>query len=84
MDNFQKINYRDIIEEGNLISHKKMDIVAEENIIFSDERDQKKFEDALIRIEDQEDAEAFKMAKQEIDDEFQEEGGANTTTAAGS
>ena len=52
-----------------------MDIVVEDNIIFADEKDQKKFEEALIRIEDQEDAEAFKLAKQEIDEEFNEDGG---------
>jgi len=33
----------------------------------------RRFEEAMIRIEDQEDIEAYKEAKAEIDDEFDEE-----------
>ena len=33
----------------------------------------KKFEEAMIRIEDEEDVEAYKDAKAELDDEFKED-----------
>ena len=33
----------------------------------------RRFEEAMIRIEDQEDVEAYKEAKAEIDDEFDED-----------
>ena len=39
----------------------------------------RRFEEAMIRIEDQEDVEAFKEAKAEIDDEFDEIEGRATT-----
>lgn len=42
-----------------------------------------RFEEAMIRIEDEEDVEAFREAKAEMDDEFKEVEGAETGAPAG-
>ena len=81
---FKKVNYKEILEEGNIIKPRKLDIMKEENIVFGsgmeedkDDREsaeayKRKYEEVLIRIEDQEDVDAYKNAKREIDDEFED------------
>ena len=78
-DFFRKVNYKEILEEGNII---KKNIIRDENIVFSsgldednnnnDEEYRRKYEEVLIRIEDEEDVEAYQNAKHEIDDEFED------------
>lgn len=83
-DFFKKVNYKEILEEGNIIKPMVKNIMKEENILFEsgiegdkEDRDsaeayRKKYEEVLIKIEDQEDVEAYQNAKHEIDDEFED------------
>ena len=94
-DYFKKINYKEVLEEGNIIKPQKMDIMKQDNIVFNsgldedketDEAYRRKYEEVLIRIEDQEDVDAYQNAKREIDDEFDDEPGSPTakgSTATG-
>lgn len=82
---FQKINFKDVVEEEHLIK-KKPNILEKENIMIDQikenpgdpEQEQehkvelmKKLEDVLLTVEDKEDVEALKNAKKEIVDEFE-------------
>lgn len=81
-DHFKKVNYKEVLEESNIFKPKKIDIMREENIVFSsgfgDEKEdeesaeayKRKYEEVLIKVEDQEDVDAYQNAKREIDDEF--------------
>jgi len=94
-DHFKKNNYKEILEESNIIKPKKLDIMKEDNIVFNSgidgekenleeaEADRKKYEEVLIRIEDQEDVDAYQNAKREIDDEF-DDGETGSPTNKGS
>jgi len=95
-DFFKKVNYKEMLEEGNIIKPRKVDIMKMDNIVFNSgmeedekydkdtaEADRKKYEEVLIRIEDQEDVDAYQNAKREIDDEF-DEGDIGSPTAKGS
>lgn len=69
----------DIIKEENIVFHGTNYIMDEETNNETDLERQKeldtyrkKFEEALVRIEDQEDVIALENAKREIDDEFEE------------
>jgi hypothetical protein len=92
-DFFKKVNYKEVLEEGNIIKPKKMDIMKEDNIVFnsgieeSDKHDKesaeayrRKYEEVLIRIEDQEDIDAYQNAKRELDDEFDGDNSPRATT----
>lgn len=84
-DHFKKVNYKEVLEESlTPFRPKKLDIMKEENIVFSsglegerdlglEEAERRKYEEVLFKVEDQEDVEAYQDAKREIDDEFDEE-----------
>ena len=76
----------DILREEKLIKPKRFEVFQEENMTFnsglkddvnkSEEEElkyRKRYEEALVRIEDQEDVEASKNAQKEMDDEFDQE-----------
>lgn len=81
-DHFKKVNYKEVLEESNIFKPKKIDIMREENIVFSsgfgDEKEdeesaeayKRKYEEVLMKVEDQDDVDAYQNAKREIDDEF--------------
>ena len=95
-DHFKKVNYKEILEESNILKPKKIDIMREENITFhsgiegdkenDEEREayRRKYEEVLIKVEDQEDVDAYENAKKEIDDEFDDgETGSPTNKSSG-
>ena len=73
-DNFTKINFKNIIQEENLIKDDQVKKLLEfENLQFENEEDQKNLEQLLIKIEDQEDVQALKNVSREILDEYEQE-----------
>jgi hypothetical protein len=94
-DHFKKVNYKEVLEESNIFKPQKIDIFREENILFSsgfgDEKEdeesaeayKRKYEEVLIKVEDQEDVDAYQNAKREIDDEF-DDGETGSPTNKGS
>jgi hypothetical protein len=73
-----KIRKKDIMQEENIVFHHQNstqlndgqddDVTRQRDL----EAYRQKFEEAMIRIEDEEDVEAYKEAKAELDDEFKE------------
>jgi len=84
-DNFSKINFKSVVKEENLLKDKEDDhqqptslnsgrnMLEFENLKFENEEEQQNIEDLLIRIEDQEDVQAFKNASKEMLDEYERE-----------
>jgi len=81
-----KINFKSIVEEENLIKKnvEEQEVIIPntnnsnakrvfefENIKFENEEEQKNIEDLLIKIEDQEDVQAYKNASKEMLDEYE-------------
>lgn len=75
-----KINKKNLMQEENIVFHDQKytgggkDNKEEDDLQAQHELEayRRKFEEAMIRIEDQEDIEAYKEAKAELDDEFRE------------
>lgn len=74
-----KLNFKEILEDEKMIQAERYEMMKDENIVFSsgmndegkeDEEYRKKYEEALIKFEDQEDVIAYQNAKREMDDEF--------------
>jgi hypothetical protein len=83
----QQFKRRDLLKEENIVFHTSGNLGLEadsfpgggsgELLDFERQRElelyRKRFEEALVRIEDKEDVIALQQAKREIDDEFDEE-----------
>lgn len=86
-DSLFKVKRRDLMKEENIVFHSNghnlgiedAKMVGGEDQVIDYERQKeldqyrKRFEDALVRIEDKEDVIALQQARREIDDEFDEE-----------
>ncbi len=84
-DSLFKVKRRDLMKEENIVFHSNghnlgiEDVKMAEDQVIDYERQKeldqyrKRFEDALVRIEDKEDVIALQQARREIDDEFDEE-----------
>ena len=73
---------RELFKEENIVFHTNTHNIGEEALVaeqpdFERQREleqyRKRFEEALVRIEDKEDVIALQQARREIDDEFDEE-----------
>ena len=76
-DYFQKvkINFKSIVKEENLLKNNDNEeakrIFEFENIKFENEEEQKNLEELLIKIEDHDDVQAYKIASKEMLDEYE-------------
>jgi len=75
--NLLKPKPKDLLKEENFTFHSVLGEENEGDVDFEKQKQiesyRKKFEEALVRIEDVEDVAAFQQAKKEIADEFEEE-----------
>ena len=75
-----KFKAKNLMQEENIIFHHQNQQLTNPEVNFDEDLQQQreleiyrqKFEEAMIRIEDEEDIEAYKEAKAEMDDEFKE------------
>ena len=67
---------RNLLKEENIVFHNLGNDFSKKQSNTEDDQDleayRRRFEEAMIRIEDQEDVAAYREAKREIDDEFDE------------
>ena len=86
---------RDLMKEENFVFHTNTSVIGTADdhlgevpveLDYEKQREieqyRKRFEEALVRIEDKEDVIALQQAKREIDDEFVDEDGATTAPGA--
>lgn len=77
-DLIPKIRKKDIMQEENIVFHHQNSLQISDGQEDDAQRQRdleayrQKFEEAMIRIEDEEDIEAYKEAKAELDDDFKE------------
>lgn len=89
-ENILKPKIRNVMKEENIIFHSNVgmeDELQDNNVVdFEKQKEidnyRRRFEEALVKIEDKEDVIALQNAKREIDDEFDEDALQGDTTNA--